>query len=121
MALSGQRTGRSTSKGGISLDAFTHVLAQPATWILAAIAFGLGFLVRGIGVNSSSPPILTQAQVEDALSRVTKARWAEIDRAIEDRKKLLAIKLLREQTGLGLKPSKEAIEARMQSRHRMRG
>ena len=47
--------------------------------------------------------------------------WAEIDRAIDDRKKLLAIKLLREQTGLGLKASKEAIEARMQSRHRMRG
>ncbi|WP_036261429.1 hypothetical protein [Hyphomonas sp.] len=103
------------------MNALAQALSQPATLILVALAFGLGFLVRGIGVNAKSPPILTQAQVEDALSRVTKARWAEIDRAIDDRKKLLAIKLLREQTGLGLKASKEAIEARMQSRHRMRG
>ncbi|MEE2921632.1 MAG: hypothetical protein VYC38_07710 [Pseudomonadota bacterium] len=103
------------------MNALAQALSQPATLILVALAFGLGFLVRGIGVNTKSPPILTQAQVEDALSRVTKARWAEIDRAIDDRKKLLAIKLLREQTGLGLKASKEAIEARMQSRHRMRG
>jgi ribosomal protein L7/L12 len=103
------------------MNALAQALSQPATLLLVAVAFGLGFLVRGIGVNSRSPPLLTQAQVEDALSRVTKARWAEIDRAIDDRKKLLAIKLLREQTGLGLKASKEAIEARMQSRHRMRG
>lgn len=103
------------------MNALAQALSQPATLILVALAFGLGFLVRGIGVNAKSPPILTQAQVEDALSRVTKARWAEIDRAIDDRKKLLAIKLLREQTGLGLKACKEAIEARMQSRHRMRG
>ena len=103
------------------MNALAQALSQPATLILVALAFGLGFLVRGIGGNAKSPPILTQAQVEDALSRVTKARWAEIDRAIDDRKKLLAIKLLREQTGLGLKASKEAIEARMQSRHRMRG
>ena len=103
------------------MNTFAHALTQPETLVLVALAFGLGFLVRGIGKNSTSPPILTQAQVEDAISRVTKARWAEIDRAIDDRKKLLAIKLLREQTGLGLKASKEAIEARMQSRHRMRG
>jgi ribosomal protein L7/L12 len=103
------------------MNALAQALSQPATLFLVALAFILGFLVRGIGVNSKSPPLLTQAQIEDALSRVTKARWAEIDRAIDDRKKLLAIKLLREQTGLGLKASKEAIEARMQSRHRMRG
>lgn len=103
------------------LDALLHALMQPATLFLVAIAFFLGFLVRGIGINSLSPPILTEAQVDEALSKVSKSRWAEIDRAIDDRKKLLAIKLLREQTGLGLKASKEAIEARMQSRHRMRG
>ena len=103
------------------LDALLHALMQPATLFLVAIAFFLGFLVRGIGINSLSPPILTEAQIDEALSKVSKSRWAEIDGAIDDRKKLLAIKLLREQTGLGLKASKEAIEARMQSRHRMRG
>ncbi|KCZ65974.1 hypothetical protein L53_01285 [Hyphomonas sp. L-53-1-40] len=103
------------------MNAFAHALTQPATLFLVVIAFFLGFLVRGIGLNSLSPPLMTETQIEEALSKVTKAKWAEIDRATDDRKKILAIKLLREQTGLGLKASKEAVEARMQSRHRMRG
>ena len=88
------------------MNALAQALSQPATLLVAALAFALGFLVRGIGLNSFSPPLMTEA---------------EIDRATDDRKKILAIKLLREQTGLGLKASKEAVEARMQSRHRMRG
>ena len=103
------------------MNALAQALSQPATLLVAALAFALGFLVRGIGLNSFSLPLMTEAQIEEALSKVTKAKWAEIDRATDDRKKILAIKLLREQTGLGLKASKEAVEARMQSRHRMRG
>ena len=103
------------------MNALAQALSQPATLLVAALDFALGFLVRGIGLNSFSPPLMTEAQIEEALSKVTKAKWAEIDRATDDRKKILAIKLLREQTGLGLKASKEAVEARMQSRHRMRG
>ncbi|MCB9963137.1 MAG: ribosomal protein L7/L12 [Hyphomonas sp.] len=40
----------------------------------------------------------------------------EIDAELDARKKIQAIKLLREVTGLGLKDSKEAIEARQRQR-----
>jgi ribosomal protein L7/L12 len=44
------------------------------------------------------------------------SKWLEIDAELDARKKIRAIKLLRQATGLGLKDSKEAIEARERKR-----
>lgn len=91
-------------------------LSDPAVLFALAIAFYLGFTVRGWGRNSMSPPPMTQEDVAGALESVTVSRWMEIDAEIDARRKVAAIKLLRTATGLGLKVSKEAIEARMAER-----
>ncbi|KCZ56998.1 hypothetical protein HY29_07590 [Hyphomonas beringensis] len=90
--------------------------------IALVIAFALGYLVRGSGRQKShGPSHHSQEEIDAALARIPETKWTEINQAIEDRHKLHAIKLLREASGLGLKDSKEAIEAHMQSRFRMRG
>ncbi|MCA8890725.1 MAG: ribosomal protein L7/L12 [Hyphomonas sp.] len=66
--------------------------------------------------NSLSPAPPTPAEVEAALKRVTMSKWLEIDAELDARKKIRAIKLLRDATGLGLKDSKEAIEERERKR-----
>ena len=91
-------------------------LSDPAVLFALAIAFYLGFTVRGWGRSSMSPAPMTQEDVAGALDRVTVSRWMEIDAEIDARRKIAAIKLLRTATGLGLKDSKETIEARMAER-----
>ena len=59
---------------------------------------------------------MTPEQIDDALKTVTLSKWMEIDAELDARKKIQAIKLLRQATGLGLKDSKDAIEARQQKR-----
>ena len=66
--------------------------------------------------NSLSPTPLSPAEVDAALKRVTMSKWLEIDAELDARKKIRAIKLLRDATGLGLKASKEAIEERERKR-----
>jgi ribosomal protein L7/L12 len=66
--------------------------------------------------NSLSPIPPTPEEVDAALERVTMSKWLEIDAELDARKKIRAIKLLRQATGLGLKDSKEAIEARERKR-----
>jgi ribosomal protein L7/L12 len=66
--------------------------------------------------NSLSPPLMSQAQIDAALKRVTMSKWLEIDAELDARKKIRAIKLLREAAGLGLKDAKDAIDARMRQR-----
>ncbi|HPE49281.1 MAG TPA: ribosomal protein L7/L12 [Hyphomonas sp.] len=69
---------------------------------------------RKAGSLSPTPP--TPEEIKAALKKVTLSKWMEIDAELDARKKIQAIKLLREVTGLGLKDSKEAIEARQRQR-----
>lgn len=89
-------------------------------WLLiAAVAFA-SFLF-GRATKPVSPQErerqrqVEQQEIDTALSGVTASKWAEIDRLLSDRKKIEAIKVLREATGLGLKLSKLAVERRSQS------
>lgn len=66
--------------------------------------------------NSLSPAPPTQAEIDAAIKRVTLSKWLEIDAELAGRKKIKAIKLLREASGLGLKDAKNAIEARIRQR-----
>ena len=98
------------------MDALIDKLSDAEVLIALAVAFFLGFMFRGNGRNSLSPTPPTQEEIDAKLKEVTRSKWIEIDLEIDQRQKLKAIKLLREATGLGLKDSKEAIEARMAKR-----
>jgi hypothetical protein len=91
-------------------------LSDPIVLFALAVAFALGFMFRGSGRNSLSPTPPTDAEIAEAVKRVTASKWIEIDAEIDARRKIAAIRLLREATGLGLKVSKDAIEARMAAR-----
>ncbi|MBU2604633.1 MAG: ribosomal protein L7/L12 [Alphaproteobacteria bacterium] len=91
-------------------------LSDPTVLFALVIAFYLGFTVRGRGRNSLSPKPMAQEDAAGALESVTVSRWMEIDAEIDARRKTSVIKLLRTATGLGLKDSKEAVEARMAAR-----
>jgi hypothetical protein len=87
-------------------------LSDPAVLFALMLAFVLGFMVWGSGRSALSPTPMTKQEVAEAVGPVTISRWIEIDA----RRKIAAIKRLRQATGLDLKESKEGIEARMASR-----
>jgi hypothetical protein len=91
-------------------------LSDPTVLFALVIAFYLGFTVRGRGRNFLTPTPMAQEDPAGALESVTVSRWMEIDAEIDARRKIAAIKLLRTASGLGLKDSKEAVEARMAAR-----
>jgi hypothetical protein len=91
-------------------------LSDPTVLFALILAFFLGFMFRGSGRGSLSPTPMTTDEVAEAVGRVPLSRWMEIDAEIDSKRKLAAIKRLRQTTGLGLKDSKEAVEARMASR-----
>lgn len=95
-------------------------LSDPVILFALVLAFVLGFMARGNGRSSLSPAPMNQEEIDAAMKRVTVSRWMDIDAEIAAGRKLAAIKLLREATGLGLKDSKEAVEARMTERRMTR-
>lgn len=99
-----------------NMRAMIDTLSNPTVLFAIALAFFLGFMFRGSGRSSLSPTPMSKEEVAAAVERVTVSRWMEIDAEIDAKRKLAAIKLLRQSTGLGLKDSKEAVEARMASR-----
>ena len=98
------------------MDALIEKLSDTEVLIALAVAFFLGFILRGSGQNSLSPTPPTQAEIDAKLKRVTRSKWIEIDAEIDSKKKIRAIKLLRDATGLGLKDAKQAIDARIRRR-----
>lgn len=96
---------------------YLDTILEPEFLVTLLAAFLLGRLTAGGKTRNSLSPIPpTPEEVEAALKKVTLAKWMEIDAELDARKKIRAIKLLRDATGLDLKDSKEAIEARQ--RHR---
>ncbi len=100
------------------MEAYLDKILQPEVLFTLFVVFLLGRATGGgkNRENSLSPIPPTPAEIEAALDRVTMSKWLEIDAELDARKKIRAIKLLREATGLGLKDSKEAIEARERKR-----
>jgi ribosomal protein L7/L12 len=96
---------------------YLDTILEPEFLVTLLAAFLLGrFTASGKKQNSLSPTPPTSEEISAALKRVTLSRWMEIDAELDARKKIKAIKLLRETTGLGLKDSKEAVEARQRQR-----
>ncbi|KJS27459.1 MAG: hypothetical protein VR75_03050 [Hyphomonadaceae bacterium BRH_c29] len=96
---------------------YLDTILEPEFLVTLLAAFLLGrFTAGGKTRNRLSPTPPTSEEISAALKRVTLSRWMEIDAELDARKKIKAIKLLRETTGLGLKDSKEAVEARQRQR-----
>lgn len=86
--------------------------------VLAVVAYGAFMIGRAIGRASAaagSPESRRMADEEEiaaATASLTPSVWAEVDRLLGEKKKIEAIKVLREASGLGLKLSKDAVERR---------
>lgn len=80
-------------------------------WSVVVLAIGYA-----LGRNSNRPTDLTEPPPGIAAGRRTISLSpeieAEIEAALQDNRKIEAIKILREASGVGLKEAKEAIEAR---------
>ena len=100
------------------MEAYLDKILQPEVLFTLFVVFLIGRATAGgkKRENSLSPIPPTPEEVDAALERVTMSKWLEIDAELDARKKIRAIKLLRQTTGLGLKDSKEAIEARERKR-----
>ena len=100
------------------MEAYLDKILQPEVLFTLFVVFLIGRATAGgkKQENSLSPTPLSPAEIDAALARVTMSKWLEIDAELDARKKIRAIKLLRDATGLGLKASKEAIEERERKR-----
>jgi ribosomal protein L7/L12 len=96
---------------------YLDTILEPEFLVTLLAAFLLGRFTAGGKTRSRLSPIPpTPEEVEAALKKVTLSKWMEIDAELDARKKIRAIKLLRDSTGLGLKDSKDAVEARQRQR-----
>jgi len=88
--------------------------------VMAAVAY-VGFLL-GRATKGASPEerqrqrMVEEQEIETAMAGLDASKLAEVDRLMADGKKIEAIKILREATGLGLKLSKMAVERRVSGR-----
>ena len=89
-------------------------------WLLlgvtAWIAFMFGRASAGRGGDPLARKVAEEQEIAGAVSELSSSTWEEVDRLMRDNKKIEAIKVLREATGLGLKLSKQAVEQRAAGR-----
>ncbi|HAE26950.1 MULTISPECIES: ribosomal protein L7/L12 [Hyphomonas] len=104
--------------GKTGMEAYLDKILQPEVLFTLFAAYILGRMTAGRRArdNGLSPTPPTPKEIKAALDRVTMSKWLEIDAELDARKKIRAIKLLRNATGLGLKDSKHAIEERERKR-----
>jgi hypothetical protein len=86
-------------------------------WLLIAgvgfFAFLLGRATKGAGPDERARRSLAEDEaIRTGLNRLSPPTLQEIDRLIAERKKIEAIRVLREATGLGLRLAKLAVERR---------
>jgi len=84
--------------------------------VMAAVAY-VGFLLGRTTKGGSSEArehqrMVEEQEIETAMAGLDVSKLEEIDRHMRDVKKIEAIKVLREATGLGLRLAKMAVERR---------
>lgn len=90
-------------------------------WLLLAFVAWLFFMIgrttaqRGTE-SREARAVRENEEIAAATAQVSQSTWDEIDRLTGAGKKIEAIKVLREASGLGLKLSKEAVERRAAGR-----
>jgi ribosomal protein L7/L12 len=86
-------------------------------WLLLGVTAWISFMIgrataRRGGGSSEARGMADQQEIASATANLPPSVWADIDRLLAEKKKIEAIKLLREASGLGLKLSKDAVEQR---------
>ena len=94
------------------MDVYFETIAQtPVLITLAAVA-----LVAYWFGKASGGPAPDRAQEQADIARATRSLTANQKMQIDARRKIEAIRIMRGATGLGLKQSKEAVDARIRER-----
>lgn len=100
------------------MNAYFAQITEPAVLVTliatAFISYWIGKAAVGVGGVSSEQE---RADLARAAGSLTPQQKMEIDAAIDARKKIEAIRIFRAATGLGLKQSKLAIDARIRERN----
>ena len=98
------------------MDAYLASLNNANVMVTLVVVAFIAYLVGK--ANGGPAPDRAQAQAErtEAVSRLTMQQKMDIDAAIDANKKIEAIRILRAATGMGLKQSKLAVDARIRER-----
>lgn len=84
---------------------------------VAFVSFRIGQATKAESPAARSHRVMAeQEDINAAIAQVDDREWGEIDQLLAEKKKIAAIKALREATGLGLKLSRMAIEQRQKGR-----
>lgn len=96
-----------------------HDFLPTGVWLaLAAVAYIAFMIGRATGRasggagSSESRRMADEQAIATATANLSPSVWADIDRLLAEKKKIEAIKVLREASGLGLKLAKDAVEQR---------
>ncbi len=86
-------------------------------WLLLAVVAWIAFMIgratgRGGGESREARAVRENEEIAAATAQISHATWDEVDRLTAAGKKIEAIKVLRDASGLGLKLSKDAVERR---------
>jgi ribosomal protein L7/L12 len=92
-----------------NLDPLGHWLLLGVT---AWVSFMIGRSTAGRGGDPLARKLADDQEIAAAVSTLPPSVWAEVDRLLSEKKKIEAIKVLREASGLGLKQAKDAVEQR---------
>lgn len=98
------------------MEALIAKLSDPEVLWVIGLAFVLGFMIRGAGRSPQPSDLSSPGDIQARLGQVTTQQWTEIDGEIAARRKIRAIRMLRQYSGLGLKDAKEAVDARKRQR-----
>ena len=80
--------------------------------VVAWVAFMIGRFTAGRGGDPLARKLADEQEIAAATATLSPSVWADVDRLLSEKKKIEAIKVLREASGLGLKLAKDAVEQR---------
>lgn len=84
---------------------------------VAFVSFRIGQATKAESAAERAHRVMEeQEDIKTAIANISDDQWREIDHMLAAKRKIAAIKALREATGLGLKLSRMAVEQR-QRRH----
>lgn len=99
------------------MDAYFEAILQTPVLVtllaLALLSYWIGQASAGGGVSEEQD----RAEIATATAKLTSQQKMQIDAAVDAGKKVRAVHLYRDATGLGLKQSKQAVDARTRERH----
>ncbi|MGB3626818.1 MAG: ribosomal protein L7/L12 [Henriciella sp.] len=98
------------------MDDYLSTIFDPAVLITIVTVAVIAFLLGAIASGSGTPTESEKADISTAMASLSPSQKMQVDAAIDARKKIEAIRIVRGATGLGLKHAKMGVEARMRER-----